>query len=434
MDPETSRQLQVRLLTWQQEIAVPDTVLSVPAAIQPQGLNQLVHKLLEEDRSDYQEQLASKKFDFLLGEDFLRGPLDEAATQVGARSEGVLELRYVDSLPPPEPHKNFNHDDWVAGVAAKGGFVLTACYDHTVNIFDIASGEKKLTIPGHQAPARAVAWVSLDDEGKGVFASCSHDQTVLLYRWNAVDNAVEDVNACRGHQRSVDCLGVNPSGALLASGSFDTTLKVWGTSVQTSNHGQEDGSEDKGESSKKKSKSDKKLTTRTPIMTLGGHKEGISGVTWLGDKEVATASWDHTIKIWDCEMGGMKEELVGDRSFFALSYSADSKAILTASADSAVRLYDSRSGASESVIVKAKYTSHKGWVTSVCWCQSKQHLFVSGGHDNLVKMWDSRSCKTPLYDLKGHEDKVMCCNWNNPEYVVSGGSDNAMKIFKAGTW
>ncbi len=74
-------------------------------------------------------------------------------------------------------------------------------------------------------------------------------------------------------------------------------------------------------------------------MTLAGHKEGVSGVSWMGsDSEVATCSWDHTVRIWDVgEMRGMKAEMVGDRAFFALSYSPKNGTIITASADSAVR-------------------------------------------------------------------------------------------------
>lgn len=183
------------------------------------------------------------------------------------------------------------------------------------------------------------------------------------------------------------------------------------------------------ESEKKKLKSEKKMLTRTPIMTLAGHKEGVSGVEWMNDTEIITCSWDHTIKIWDFEMGGMKSELVGNKSFFDLSYSPLNQSILTASADSAIRLYDPRS--KEGVIVKSQYTSHKnGWVTSVDWSKKIDHLFVSGGHDLTVKMWDARSCKTPLFDLKGHEEHVLCCDWGELPYIVSGGADNTMKIYK----
>ena len=138
----------------------------------------------------------------------------------------------VFRLRPPEPSKSVNHDDWVAGVACSGDYVLSACYDNTVSIWNKVTGAKLLTSPGHAGPARAVAWVSLDQE-TGVFASTSHDQTVLLHQWNIKDNSIDCVNACKGHERSVDCVTVDPTQTLLASGSFDNNLKIWGASLQT---------------------------------------------------------------------------------------------------------------------------------------------------------------------------------------------------------
>ena len=120
-------------------------------------------------------------------------------------------------------------------------------------------------------------------------------------------------------------------------------------------------------------------------MTLAGHKEGISGVTWMDSKtEICSASWDHTIKIWDTELAGMKQELVGYKSFFDIAYSKQSRLLITAAAERTLRLYDPRSA--DGTLVKSAYTSHTGWVT--------------------------------------------CCDLSSGEYVVSGVADNDMKIFK----
>lgn len=55
---------------------------------------------------------------------------------------------------------------------------------------------------------------------------------------------------------------------------------------------------------------------------------------------------------------------------------------------------------------------------------------MSGGYDAAVKLWDTRSPKTPLYNLRGHEGQVLSVDWTNHKYLVSGGSDNSVHIFK----
>lgn len=82
---------------------------------------------------------------------------------------------------------------------------------------------------------------------------------------------------------------------------------------------------------------------QTPLMTLPGHKEAISSVVWTENNEIFSSSWDHTIKLWDAELGGLKSEIVGNKSFFCISRSPLNQTLITASADRHIRLYDARS-------------------------------------------------------------------------------------------
>ena len=46
------------------------------------------------------------------------------------------------------------------------------------------------------------------------------------------------------------------------------------------------------------------------MMTLEGHKEAVSSLVWLGDRELVSASWDHTMIVWDMEHVTQKATLV----------------------------------------------------------------------------------------------------------------------------
>lgn len=100
--------------------------------------------------------------------------------------------------------------------------------------------------------------------------------------------------------------------------------------------------------------------------------------------------------------------------------------------------------------MKSTFTSHVGWVSTVRWSTTHDSLFISGGHDGVLKLWDYRryfvtylcffklklfklyfSPKAPLYDMTGHSDKILCADWSNPQVMVSGSSDNTLKLFKA---
>lgn len=80
---------------------------------------------------------------------------------------------------------------------------------------------------------------------------------------------------------------------------------------------------------------------------MKGHKEAISTVQWTDDDEILSASWDHTLKIWDIEYGAIKSELVSNKSIFHANQSSLNGLIVTCGADRYIRLYDPKSNGME---------------------------------------------------------------------------------------
>lgn len=44
---------------------------------------------------------------------------------------------------------------------------------------------------------------------------------------------------------------------------------------------------------------------------MKGHREAVSGVQWMDFNTVISSGWDHLLKLWDCELGGIKQEIAG---------------------------------------------------------------------------------------------------------------------------
>src|SRR4051812_3039962 len=77
-----------------------------------------------------------------------------------------------------------------------------------------------------------------------------------------------------GHNASVWALAFDAQGHTLASGSFDTTVKLWETG------------------------------SGNLLRTLEGHEHPVLGLAFdPGGQRLASGSWDKTIKLWDVASG-----------------------------------------------------------------------------------------------------------------------------------
>ncbi|CAB3361773.1 Hypothetical predicted protein [Cloeon dipterum] len=370
MAESSGAQLQIKLVTKQSIYAVPDIPYSVPSEIVCAELNTLVNELLKDTVSG-----GSVEFDFLVSGELLRTPLVDHLSERQVSTEEVVLIEYVERFPAPEPTDCLEHDDWVSAAQSCGKWILSGSYDSTLHLWN-RKGEHLLTIPGHTGAVKQVSWVDIGGEICS-FVSASQDQTAMIWQWNQTSNSVECVHVLRGHERGLECLAVDPTHTYIATAGWDKVIKLWSTI---------DGLTD-GESSPKKSKFD----TKSSLMNFEGHKEAVSAVQWSEDGEMISASWDHTIKVWDAELGGIKK----------------------------------------GALVKCTFTSHTEWVQTVRWSSNLEYHFISGSYDKQVKLWDTRSPKAPLFDLSGHQDKVLCCDWSNPEYIISGGADSSLRVFKS---
>jgi sugar lactone lactonase YvrE len=105
-------------------------------------------------------------------------------------------------------------------------------------------------------------------------------------------------------------------GQVLASGSWDNTVKLWDART-----GQE-------------------------LRTLRGHMDRVTSVAFAADGEVlASADYDNTVKVWDARTGAELRSLRWHTFWVtSLAFAADGHVLASASFDRTLKLWDTRSG------------------------------------------------------------------------------------------
>ncbi len=145
---------------------------------------------------------------------------------------------------------------------AAGKRLVTASWDGTARIFDVASGKSLHELRGHDQAVRDAAW---SPDGT-MIATGSLDGTARI--WNA--DTGESLRVLRGHAAQISRLRFLADGMLLTA-SGDGTAKLW-------------------------------EPKRGQLLASYGHSGYLfqADVT-RADRALATASWDGTAKVWDLQ-------------------------------------------------------------------------------------------------------------------------------------
>ena len=284
------------------------------------------------------------------------------------------------------------------------------------------------TFSGH---SNGVSSVVFSPDGK-TLASGSKDTTIKLW---SVDKG-ECFRTLSGHSIYIWSVAFSPDGKTLTSGSSDCTIKFWSvdsgeclrtldvlryaSSIVFSPDGKTLAS-GCGDTTIKLWSADKGECLRT----LSGHFTDVLSVAYSPDgKTLASGSADKTIKLWSVDSGECLRTFSGHSgSVNSVAFSPDGKTLASGSTDKTIILWSVESGT-----CIRKLSGHSLAVLSVAFSPDG-HKLASGSLDHKIKLWtvDSGEC---LHTLSGHSDFVDSVAFSpDGSKLASGSWDKTINLW-----
>ncbi|XP_034219286.1 WD40 repeat-containing protein HOS15 isoform X2 [Prunus dulcis] len=212
-----------------------------------------------------------------------------------------------------------------------------------------------------------------------------------------------DVTILEGHTSEVCACAWSPAGSLLASGSGDSTARIW-TIAEGSSRLSQNGSSNV-------------LVLKHVKGRTNEKSKDVTTLDWNGEGTLlATGSYDGQARIWTTN-GELRSTLSKHKGpIFSLKWNKKGDYLLTGSCDKTAIVWDVK--AEES---KQQFEFHSGPTLDVDW--RNNNSFAMSSTDNMIyvcKIGETRPIKT----FTGHQGEVNCVKWDPTGSLLASCSDD----------
>ncbi|KAH7925797.1 WD40 repeat-like protein [Leucogyrophana mollusca] len=289
------------------------------------------------------------------------------------------------------------HLGWVRSVAVEPGnkWFATGAGDRVIKIWDLASGELKLSLTGHISTVRGLA---VSSRHPYIF-SCGEDKMVKC--WDLEANKV--IRHYHGHLSGVYSLSLHPTLDILVTAGRDASARVWD------------------------------MRTKAQIHVLAGHSGTVADVKCQeSDPQVITGSMDSTVRLWDLAAGKTMVTLTHHKkSVRALAIHPTEYSFASGSAGgNNIKKWKCPEGA-----FVFNFPGHNAIINTLS--VNSEGVFFSGGDNGSLTFWDYDT-GTPFQNMEDvpqpgsleAEAGVFCSTFDmTGTRLITGGADKTIKVY-----
>lgn len=169
------------------------------------------------------------------------------------------------------------------------------------------------------------------------------------------------------------------------------------------------------------------LTPKQPLLCLQEHKNEIYSLDW-GEKwnyhTLLSASWDCTLKLWDCNRQNSITTFVGhnDLIYCAKFSPLIANLFASVSTDGHLNLWNSLDFTGKPLM---SIEAHASEALACDWSHFDRNVLLTGGSDGLVRGWDLRKMRTHIFELGSGEFAVrrLACSPHSATVLASANYD-----------
>eukprot|EP00823_Brevimastigomonas_motovehiculus_P001468 TRINITY_DN1199_c0_g1_i1.p1 TRINITY_DN1199_c0_g1~~TRINITY_DN1199_c0_g1_i1.p1 ORF type:complete len:324 (-),score=11.26 TRINITY_DN1199_c0_g1_i1:346-1317(-) len=221
------------------------------------------------------------------------------------------------------------------------------------------------------------------------FATCGGDRVCFL--WDVSTATV--IRRFRGHDNKINALAFNKDCTVMASGSYDKTVRLW----------------------------DLRSHSKDPLQTLSEFSDSVSSLS-ITDSSITACCVDGKMRTYDIRAGKIITDYIG-YPITSVNSTKDYNCLLLSCLDSTIRLLDKNTG---ELLNSFSGHANKVYKMESCFTNTEEYV-VSGSEDSKIYFWHLVEGNI-VHTLRGHKKEVLGVAYHPTEACLLSCSSDATVI------